>query len=845
MFVFDLKKSRIYRAITISQCPCFRFMTASRKILLLGFVVFTVLFGFGFLGNGVIIPVLSHQLGLALLCLSFGIMFWQIELFFNLKLKNPDLEISIEQALSSSEDYNAAEFLDFEAGLAINESLKLCAKKKSELDTLTIFASLLSQKFPLIAFVFQRLLLSQKDLTILTKKELAVPLPLEQSQDFNDFIKEALTNAKNHASQRITLGNIIAALAKINPFFKKILVQTDLKAEDVDNLCWWWETNSQKYLESKKFWERKNLAKKGGFARDWAAGYTITLDKYAIDWTRIVEKKKFEEIVGHENEVSQIERILARADVNNVLVVGEVGSGRGALLQALTQKVLFGESLEPINYKRVLELDLPTLLGQCQSLEEAGRILEQIFQEVLMATNIILVIQNFEQFVGNQMKPGTIDISGVISNYLKIPSFRVIAITNFAGFRKFVEPSQIYDMFIKVEVQEVTANETIKLLELFVPGWEKKYKKFIAYATLRELVSKAERYLPALPFPKKATDLMTELLAAASANKEPVILPKDVSQLISEKINVPVGQLSIKEREVLLNLENLLHLRIVNQEEAVKEVSSSLRRARSDITIRKGPMGTFLFLGPTGVGKTETAKALAAIYFGNEEKIIRVDMSEFQNPQDLQRLIGSADQESFFVNQVRESPFSLVLLDEIEKAHPNILNLFLQVFDEGAMRDGLGRRVSFLNTIIIATSNAAYQLILEAIGKLQEISAIKEKLLNYVLSQGIFRPEFLNRFDSVVIYKSLTKENLLAIAEMLLQKLKKNIAEKGIDLIITPELEEEVARLGFDPIYGARQMRRVIQDRVENVLASALLADTIARGSRIKIEVPEFKIVNV
>jgi len=286
----------------------------------------------------------------------------------------------------------------------------------------------------------------------------------------------------------------------------------------------------------------------------------------------------------------------------------------------------------------------------------------------------------------------------------------------------------------------------------------------------------------------------------------------------------------------------LIHQRIINQEEAVKEVSTALRRARAEVTVRNKPMGSFLFLGPTGVGKTETSKALAEIYFGSEERMIRLDMSEFQAVGDIPRLIGSPEEKGLLTTQVREDPFSLILLDEIEKAHPNILNLFLQVLDEGHLTDGLGRKVDFKNTIIIATSNAGYQIILEAIKEKVEWSGVKEKLLDYLFEKAIFRPEFINRFDAVVVFRPLSKENLLDIAELLLQKLKKNLAQKDIDFVITSALKEKIAELGYDPTFGARQMRRVIQDKVENVLAQAILAGQLKRGNRAEVEPEEFRL---
>ena len=298
-----------------------------------------------------------------------------------------------------------------------------------------------------------------------------------------------------------------------------------------------------------------------------------------------------------------------------------------------------------------------------------------------------------------------------------------------------------------------------------------------------------------------------------------------------------------KEKEILLNLEALIHQRIINQAEAVKEVSTALRRARSEVNVRKGPMGTFLFLGPTGVGKTETSKALAQIYFGSEASMVRLDMSEFQDVKDIARLIGSPGEEGLLTTQIVEKPFSLILLDEIEKAHPNVLNLFLQVLDEGRLTDGLGRKVDFKSAIIIATSSAGYQVILQALKEKTAWSQVKQKLLDYVFEQAIFRPEFINRFDAVVVFGPLSQENLLDIVGLMLGSLQKNLKEKGIELEVTLALKEKLVELGFDPTFGARQIKRTIQDKVENALASALLSGTLKRGDKVEINPQEFTLV--
>ncbi|MDD2696639.1 MAG: AAA family ATPase, partial [Candidatus Pacebacteria bacterium] len=416
----------------------------------------------------------------------------------------------------------------------------------------------------------------------------------------------------------------------------------------------------------------------------------------------------------------------------------------------------------------------------------------------------------------------------------------------FEGLHKSLEQnSSLLSLFEKVEVAEISERETLMLLEDLALKLEFKYKKFVSYPALRDIITYCSRYLAAIPFPEKAMDLLDEamVLLSQTEKKDKVLMPQHIARLVSEKTQIPVGEMQIKEREILINLEKLIHQRIINQEEAVNEVSSALRRARAEVSIRKGPMGTFLFLGPTGVGKTETSKALAEIYFGSEERMIRLDMSEFQNITDIARLLGSAGEEGLLTTKVRETPFSLILLDEIEKAHPNILNLFLQVLDEGYVTDGLGRKVDFRNSMIIATSNAGYQIILKALKEEADWSKVKTQLLDRLFEEGVFRPEFINRFDGVIVFKPLSKENLLDIADLMLKKLQKNLQEKEVDFVVTEALKEKMVELGYDPTFGAREMRRVIQDKVENILASALLSGEIKRGSKVEIEPESFTLV--
>ena len=832
-FNFNSKTAKIYQAVKWERSLAFRFVKPLKKLFLFLFIFNFGVFLYGFFIGGYANSSLSQLLGFSIISLTLFLIYWGEEAFLNLKLKNPQIKIALEDVVKSPEEFNLADFLSFETAKAVDKSVR---SGKS------ILYYLLSDN-PNLNFVFSRVLLNLNEI----KKLLKASSEKIPSAELQDSILESLKMALKRKHSRVEVGDMISALAKQDSFFKQILIDNNLKAEDIENLTWWLESLEKRIRERKKFWEWKNLIKKGSLAKGWAAGYTPTLDQFSADWTEIVKKRGgFEEIIGNGEEIAEMERILSQEGVHNVLLIGEPGTGRKSIIQALTQKILLGESFPEINYKRIVALDIVSMLTRYESFEEIERLLETIFTEAASAGNVILVIDEFYSFVAQASgRPGAIDISPILARFLPIPGFRVIGITSFLGLHLFIEKNPtILNLFGVVKISEISEQETIFILENLTLGYENKYKKFVSYQAIRDIVRYSGRYIQDVPFPKKAIDLLEEVVVyTVRYAKSKVVLPEYVSKLVSKKTDIPVGQLEQKEKEILLNLENLIHQRIINQEEAVAEVSTAMRRARAEVTKRSGPMGTFLFLGPTGVGKTETSKALAQVYFGSENKMIRLDMQEFQNVTDIPRLIGSAQEEGFLTTKVREAPFSLILLDEIEKAHPNILNLFLQVLDEGYLTDGLGRKVDFKNSIIIATSNAGYQIILKAIREKTEWIKVKDEILDYIFGQGTFRPEFINRFDAVVVFKTLSKENLLDIAELMLQKIKKGLKEKEIDFIITLVLKEKIAELGYDPTFGARQMKRVIQDKVENVLASALLSGELKKGAQIEIDPEGFKII--
>ncbi|MBZ9578494.1 ATP-dependent Clp protease ATP-binding subunit [Patescibacteria group bacterium] len=855
MFNFNLKTAAIFRAVKWERNPAFRY---ARFLKILFFILFFITFLIFLYGFWIEDFFTKRILSLLIIFLVLFLLSFLKEAFLNSKLKKPHLRFLgldgqvklLKTAALNPEKFNLAEFLSFEVAKAVYQSLRFVeSRKHPEINSTILFFFLLKDNSKL-NFIFSRATLNFKEIKKLLKEELKHPVRSSAEsprfgRDFQDLIFESLKIAQKKGHLRIEIGDVISALAKRNSIFKKILIDFNLKAEDIENLTWWLENLEEEIETERRFWDSKNLAKKGSIARDWAAGYTLTLDRFSTDWTRVIRRKSFREIVGFKKELEAMERILSREEINNVLLIGEPGGGRMKLVEELSRRAFFNLSLPQVNSKRIVSLDIVSILSQAESFEEIEIIFDTVFKEVIIAGNVILVIDDFHNYLSPIHRPGVVDISGIINHYLPRPAFQLIAITNFPGFHRFIEPNTAtLSYFEKVEISEISERETIRVLENFLPFLEKKYKLFVTYPAIRDIVKYSARYLPEIPFPKKAIDLLDEIMVyVANFTKHKMVLPDHVARIISDKTQIPIGEIETEERRILLNLEKLIHKRIINQEEAVKEISTALRRARADITVRKGPMGCFLFLGPTGVGKTETSKALAEIYFKSEEKMIRIDMSEFQAIRDIPRLIGSIEEEGLLTTKVRERPFSLILLDEIEKAHPNILNLFLQVLDEGHLTDGLGRKINFKNSIIIATSNAGYQVILEALKKKTEWLEVKEKLLDFLFKKGIFRPELINRFDAVVVFYPLTKENLLDICELLLQKLKKNLAQKDVEFIINLPLKEKIVELGYSPVFGAREMRRVIQDKVENRLASALLSGELKRGDRVEVGPREFKLI--
>ncbi|GMX58710.1 MAG: hypothetical protein MCSN_3640 [Candidatus Microsyncoccus archaeolyticus] len=828
--MFNLLNTNHYQLV--QQETFFNFFKYLRNLSRIFIIFFLGLIVWGTFFDKTIMPT---PIGLGMISLALFIISQLLYSFFE-DSKHHFTKESLKYAIENK--LNLAPFLNFNACKYVSRALR---KNRIPGPSIILY-SLLDEKNPKIIFIFSRLLIDLK----LLKLELQKIMNGGGEGDLENILLEAGLTALKRGDNVIREGDIICAICETEPIFKQILIDAELKRQDVENINWWIESTNEKIKKNKSMFSWENLLKHGSLGRDWAFAYTVTLDKFSIDWTRIIEARGVEEIIGHEEEVKIAENAFSRKNNRNLLIVGSPGTGRKILIHHLIKRSLRRELPKEANDKRFLQLDLVALSSRVDSFEQGEKIIGQCFSEAEKSGNVVLILNDFHDFLGGKKKAGITDVSAILMPYLSNPKFQMICITNPQGFHKYIEKKpELLRYFEKIEIGELTSEETTLILENKVFQLEYEFKKFLPYSSIKEIIHLAGKYIP-YSFPQKGISLLED--AFAFSNKygvDRIILPEHIDRIVEEKTQIPVGKVKSKEKETLLDLENILKKRIISQEDAIKEISSALRRARSGVQNRKGPMGTFLFMGPTGVGKTETAKALAHAYFGSEDRMIRLDMSEFQRLDDIPRLVGSDTQEGILTTKVKEDPFSLVLLDEIEKAHPDILNLFLHILDEGYVNDNMGNKISFANTIIIATSNAGYQVILDAIKTNKEMSEVKKEILDHVFKNAIFRPEFINRFDGVIVFKALNKEDLIKITHLQLEKIQKTLSEKHIEFIITQELKEKLVELSYDPVFGAREIKREIQDKVENAIAKALLSDTLKNGDKIQIDPINFEVIKI
>lgn len=642
---------------------------------------------------------------------------------------------------------------------------------------------------------------------------------------------------------------------------------------------------------------------------------TPTLDSLARDLTKLAKENKLDPVVGRSREVKRLIQILSRRTKNNPVLVGEPGVGKTAIAEGLAQKIILGEVPEDMQEKRLMMLDMGSLVAGTKYRGEFEDRMKKVIDEIYNDGQVILFIDELHTLIGAGGAEGAIDASNILKPALARGELQTIGATTLDEYQKYIEKdSALERRFARIQVDEPTPEEAEVILQGLRTRYEEHHGVEITDEAVRAAVNLSVRYITSRQLPDKAIDLIDESAAkvrldqtdhltkstvikleidelvqekeaaiqkqdfenAAQLRRQEKVLRKklqkvsaieakqeqgysdrvteeDVATVVSEWTGVPLQQLEKKESERLLELEGLLHERVVGQDDAVKAVSRAIRRARSGLKDPDRPIGSFMFLGPTGVGKTELAKALSEVMFGSEDALIRVDMSEFMEKYSTSRLIGSPpgyvgyDEGGQLTEKIRQKPYSVILLDEVEKAHPDVFNLLLQVLDDGHLTDSKGRKVDFRNTIMIMTSNIGATQIREEknVGfNVQDVTKDHKAMQKRILEElkKAFRPEFLNRIDETVVFHSLSKDEIHTIVQIMSKAIIKRLKEQDIQVKITPSAIDVIGKAGFDPEYGARPIRRALQKEIEDRLSEALLGGEIRLGDHVTVGASKGKI---
>ncbi|MDD9314442.1 ATP-dependent protease ATP-binding subunit ClpC [Cytobacillus firmus] len=643
---------------------------------------------------------------------------------------------------------------------------------------------------------------------------------------------------------------------------------------------------------------------------------TPTLDGLARDLTAIAREGSLDPVIGRSKEIQRVIEVLSRRTKNNPVLIGEPGVGKTAIAEGLAQQIINNEVPETLRDKRVMTLDMGTVVAGTKYRGEFEDRLKKVMDEIRQAGNIILFIDELHTLIGAGGAEGAIDASNILKPSLARGELQCIGATTLDEYRKYIEKDAALERrFQPITVDEPTAEESVHILEGLRDRYEAHHRVTITDAAIQAAVKLSDRYISDRFLPDKAIDLIDEAgskvrlrsyttppnlkelevkledvrkekdAAVQSQEFEKAASLRDTEQRLREQLEetkktwkekqgkensevtvedianvvaswtgIPVSKLAQTETEKLLNLEEILHSRVIGQEEAVKAISKAVRRARAGLKDPKRPIGSFVFLGPTGVGKTELARALAEAMFGDEDAMIRIDMSEYMEKHSTSRLVGSPpgyvgyEEGGQLTEKVRRKPYSVVLLDEIEKAHPDVFNILLQVLEDGRLTDSKGRTVDFRNTVLIMTSNVGAEALKrnKYVGfniqdGEQDYKDMKGKVMEEMKKS--FRPEFLNRIDEIIVFHALEKKHLQEIVSLMSDTLTKRLKEQDITLELTDAAKEKISVEGYDPEYGARPLRRAIQKHIEDRLSEELLRGTVLTGQSVVIDVKDGEFV--
>jgi len=761
----------------------------------------------------------------------------------NIDLSLPEFEIFYnKKAVGSKDPVNIADYASFSVKSILLASLDLAHSRKQAPSPYHLARAIVENSK--MKILFKRLEIDAKQF-IKSIDEAINNLPENRYYEQDGFLGGTIMSPELEritilafeetlmvGLDKIELESLFLALFQdeaLNKYFK----DADVELEDARNTVLWVKSWSSAKVRMK----RPRKIQHTVMNKAWTARVTPELDRFSYDLTDQARSGLTGYIADRKKELDNLMRILERTSQNNALIIGEEGVGKTTIVKALANKMIKDQVLPTLQDKRLVVLDIGALVSGVRAGGDLELRIRELLGDMGKSGNIILYIPNIHNMAAAGSGEG-FDASKILSPILSQGLFQVIGSTDYRNYHRYIEPrSDFANNFDLIRVKELDEKTSMEVLAVQAKTIESREGIVMTYGAIKKAVELSKRYVTDRLLPGKAIDLLSETaVEVRRLGAGSVLRDKDVMEVITEKTGIPLVDVTAKEAEKLLNLEENLHQRVIGQSEAVKAISTAIRRVRVGIKHKDRPIGAFLFLGPTGVGKTELAKALAETYYGDENAMIRLDMSEYQTIASVEKLIGSSIDLSesgsggILTEAVKRKPFSLILLDELEKANKNVLNLFLQVFDDGRLTDNLGRTIDFTNTIIIATSNAGSQVIRKIIvDKKSNNERIAQMLEPYLLQS--FSPEFLNRFTAKIIFKSLSPREVVSIARLQIKNLSKRLDEaQKIQISISDKALEKLANLGYSPEYGARFLQRTIQEKIENMIATKFLKGEIKRG---------------